>query len=326
MAGKMWCCGGGSSGGGSGGGLAAVATTDTATVDFTGDGTAGAPLSADVILAPAPNGLQETAGGLLVAPSADAGNTLTIGADGRLFVPAGTPTVVQGDGTTATVTGSGTAGDPYVVHSIAGGTPTVVQAGTNVTVTGTGTAGDPYIVSATDPTTVTGLIGSAPVPVGTSRSVDVDVTPNGSGGFQVGARLSPVWQQGLPVQVGALANNVDTLLTQLIVPEDGIYYMEAVVEGIANVTSPVSTADRWVIGTLKVDGVVMRGGFAVLNRYTLNASVMSRAATSTVTHPWRARLNAGQAIQAWAIGFADAIGANDGFGAIGTVGYHKIAD
>ncbi|HLL37370.1 MAG TPA: hypothetical protein VK545_26555 [Streptomyces sp.] len=88
MAGKAWCCGGSSgNGGGGGGGLAAVTTADTATVDLSGDGTSGAPLSAAVLVAPEPNGLEAAAGGLLVAPSADAGNTLAVGSDGRLFVP-----------------------------------------------------------------------------------------------------------------------------------------------------------------------------------------------------------------------------------------------
>jgi hypothetical protein len=93
LAGKAWCCGGGSGGSG---GLTSITTTGTPTVDLEGDGSAGAPLSAAVILAPAPNGLQEATGGLLVAPSADAGNTLTVGGDGRLFVPAPTPTTVIG--------------------------------------------------------------------------------------------------------------------------------------------------------------------------------------------------------------------------------------
>jgi hypothetical protein len=92
MGAKMWCCGGSSSSGGSGGGLAAVATADTPTVDLSGDGTAGAPISAAVVVAPEPNGLETAAGGLLVAPSAQAGNTLTVGPDGRLFVPSPTDT------------------------------------------------------------------------------------------------------------------------------------------------------------------------------------------------------------------------------------------
>ncbi|MER7742307.1 hypothetical protein ABTX34_29000 [Streptomyces sp. NPDC096538] len=174
MAGKMWCCGGSSGSGGGSGGLAAVATEDTPTVTLTGDGTAGSPLQAEVKVEPfEPNGLEISGLGLRVRPSDDAGNAIGIGSDGRLFVPessGGTPTVVQGDGMTATVTGSGTAGDPYVVHSIAGGTPTVVQAGTNVTVTGSGTAVDPYIVSA----------AAAPLTVEDSSTVDLTITPSGA--------------------------------------------------------------------------------------------------------------------------------------------------
>ncbi|WP_328427911.1 hypothetical protein [Streptomyces sp. NBC_00443] len=109
MAGKMWCCGGGSSSGGGSGGLAAVATTDTPTVDLSGDGTVSAPISAAVIVAPEPNGVEAAAGGLLVAPSADTGNTLSVGSDGRLFVPAGGAPLTVEDSSTVdlTITPSG---------------------------------------------------------------------------------------------------------------------------------------------------------------------------------------------------------------------------
>jgi hypothetical protein len=55
--------------GGGGGGLTTVATQDSATVVLAGDGTSGNPLTATV------------------APSADAGNSLAYGSDGRLLVP-----------------------------------------------------------------------------------------------------------------------------------------------------------------------------------------------------------------------------------------------
>lgn len=58
----------------SGGGLTAVATQDTPTVDMSGDGTAGAPITA------------------VVNRSTDAGNTLTVGSDGALYVPTPTDT------------------------------------------------------------------------------------------------------------------------------------------------------------------------------------------------------------------------------------------
>ncbi|GAA2948175.1 hypothetical protein ACFPN0_15280 [Kitasatospora cinereorecta] len=88
----------------------ALQGADTNTVDITvsGTGAAGDPYSveADVIVAPDPNGLEATPTGLLVAPSADAGNQLEFGADGRLFVPPDDPLEIgcglQGDGTAAT--------------------------------------------------------------------------------------------------------------------------------------------------------------------------------------------------------------------------------
>ncbi len=59
------------------------------------------------------------------------------------------PTLVEaGDG--VTVTGTGAAGDPYVVAADAAD-PTVVQGGDGTTVTGTGTAADPYVVNADPP-------------------------------------------------------------------------------------------------------------------------------------------------------------------------------
>jgi hypothetical protein len=88
----------------------ALQAGDTTTVDTTvsGTGAAGDPyvVQSDVIVAPEPNGLEATAQGLLVAPSVDVGNQLTMGADGRLFVPPDAPLSVgcglQGDGTAAT--------------------------------------------------------------------------------------------------------------------------------------------------------------------------------------------------------------------------------
>lgn len=61
------------------------------------------------------------------------------------------PTVVEA-GTNTTVTGTGTAADPYVVSSAGGGgVATVVEAGDRATVTGAGTLADPYVVSADPP-------------------------------------------------------------------------------------------------------------------------------------------------------------------------------
>ncbi|MGW3513605.1 hypothetical protein [Streptomyces sp. NPDC000994] len=86
----------------------ALQSRDTSTVDttVTGTGTAADPyvVEADVIVAPEPNGLEATAQGLLVAPSSDTGNRLSMGGDGRLFVPPVPPLEVgcglKGDGTT----------------------------------------------------------------------------------------------------------------------------------------------------------------------------------------------------------------------------------
>ncbi|MFJ1607054.1 hypothetical protein ACIOHS_27330 [Streptomyces sp. NPDC088253] len=100
----------------------ALQAADTNTVDMTvtGTGTSGDPyqVAADVIVAPEPNGLEETPTGLLVAPSADAGNQLAFGADGRLFVPPDPPLEI-GCG----LQGAGTAASPLAAFPVAGSQP-----------------------------------------------------------------------------------------------------------------------------------------------------------------------------------------------------------
>ncbi|MER7841675.1 hypothetical protein ABTY98_38770 [Streptomyces sp. NPDC096040] len=100
----------------------ALQAGDTNTVDttVTGTGTAADPyvVEADAIVAPEPNGLEATATGLLVAPSSDEGNQLSIGGDGRLFVPPDPPLEV-GCG----LQGDGTAASPLAAFPIAGSQP-----------------------------------------------------------------------------------------------------------------------------------------------------------------------------------------------------------
>ncbi|XVV34951.1 hypothetical protein ACQPXT_13280 [Streptomyces sp. CA-100214] len=131
-----------------------AADTPTVDVTVTGTGTAGTPfqVAAAVILDPVPPGggsnllaegpdglyvecadvrtcfsagdgagYDEATGVITARLSADAGNGMAFGVDGGLYAPTGgggTPSVVTaGDTTTAdnTVTGTGAAGDPYVV-------------------------------------------------------------------------------------------------------------------------------------------------------------------------------------------------------------------
>ncbi|MEC3995155.1 hypothetical protein VSR01_17095 [Actinacidiphila sp. DG2A-62] len=93
-----------------------VQAGDTTTVDttVTGTGTAADPyiVKADAIVAPEPNGLEAGPTGLLVAPSSEAGNRLTMGTDNRLFVP---PVAVD-----CGLTGAGTTADPFTVNPAAG--------------------------------------------------------------------------------------------------------------------------------------------------------------------------------------------------------------
>ncbi|MFF0092671.1 hypothetical protein ACFYSF_22295 [Streptomyces canus] len=146
-----------------------LGVTDTTTVDLTltGTGTAGDPydVSAAVVLDPAPpaggtNLLQEGPDGLYVEcadvrtcfsagdgaaydpatgeisarVSADAGNTTVIGGDGGLYTPA-TSTAVQATDTPSvdvTVSGTGTAGDPYDVSAAVRLDPTPPSGGANL--------------------------------------------------------------------------------------------------------------------------------------------------------------------------------------------------
>jgi hypothetical protein len=262
MAGKAWCCG---PSGGGGGGLAAIAITDTPTVDLEGDGTPGAPLTATVRVHPfEPNGLTADPLGLMVRPSGDPGNALATGSDGHLFVPQAVDT--------------------------------------------------------------TNVLGIAPgTPVGTDRSIDVDVTPGPVGTYTVGARLTPAWAQSALVGLPSIVPGTEAMIIELIVPEDGVYYMEAFVQGIANIVTQVPSAERYVIGRLKIDGVTQVSAHAMINQFT-TADPESRFAISSVTIPLRKQLTAGQHIQAWALPFYDANNFADGFGALGMVGFNKISD
>lgn len=72
-----------------GGGLASVSTSDTNTIDFTGDGTGGSPLEADLKI------------------SANAGNSATAVADGLYVPPVGISTVNVGDTDSIDLNGNG---------------------------------------------------------------------------------------------------------------------------------------------------------------------------------------------------------------------------
>ncbi|MET7720689.1 hypothetical protein [Streptomyces mirabilis] len=97
-----------------------AADTPTLNATVTGTGAAGDPyvVSGDVVVAPEPNGVEAAANGLLVAPSADTGNRLAFGADGRLFVPPVPPPEV-GCG----LQGDGTAASPLAAFPVAGSQP-----------------------------------------------------------------------------------------------------------------------------------------------------------------------------------------------------------
>lgn len=91
--------------------------TPTLNATVTGTGSAATPyiVSGDVIVAPENNGVEAAPNGLLVVPSADTGNRLAFGGDGRLFVPPVPPPEV-GCG----LQGDGTAADPLAAFPIAG--------------------------------------------------------------------------------------------------------------------------------------------------------------------------------------------------------------
>lgn len=71
----------------------------------------------------APAGGACPTGGLLVAPSSDANNSLTFGTDGRLFAPAAA--IIPGE--CMQFTGTGTQADPFVVSPLVAGEPNGIE-------------------------------------------------------------------------------------------------------------------------------------------------------------------------------------------------------
>lgn len=139
----------------------ALVTEDSTCVTLAGDGTAGAPLTAVPVIDPAPgNALSCGPDGLLVTPGAvtcdDVRPCLSAG-DGIAYDP-GTGIIAARPSTDPdNLVGFGTDGGLYAAAPAT--EPTVVEAGTGTTVTGTGSAADPYTVSATPPETGCGLTG-----------------------------------------------------------------------------------------------------------------------------------------------------------------------
>ncbi|WP_309317387.1 hypothetical protein [Streptomyces salinarius] len=138
-----------------------LVTEDSPCIALTGDGTAGAPLTAAPVIDPAPgNALACGPDGLLVTPGAvscdDVRPCLSAG-DGIAYDPDTGIIAARPSTDPDNLVGFGTDGGLYAAAPAA--EPTVVEAGTGTTVTGTGTAADPYTVSATPPETGCGLTG-----------------------------------------------------------------------------------------------------------------------------------------------------------------------
>jgi hypothetical protein len=128
-------------------GGAAVTVADSATVDMSGDGTAGTPLTAAVIRDPAAGNLLVTGPAGVSVPceavqdcvgqgfaeglayddaanafrarlSTDAGNNAAFGSDGGLYVPTGSASVTVADSPTVDLSGDGTGGNPITATVI----------------------------------------------------------------------------------------------------------------------------------------------------------------------------------------------------------------
>lgn len=100
---------------------------------------------------------------------------------------------------------------------------------------------------------VEGVTGGDPAPVGAGRSVDVDVAPDGTGGLQVGARLSPAFGEVLlPAAVDMVAAGNDVWINtglSVTLPEAGVYEVTATVRtsiavGAAGVPFAVNVSGR----------------------------------------------------------------------------------
>ncbi|MEC3995159.1 hypothetical protein VSR01_17115 [Actinacidiphila sp. DG2A-62] len=270
MGAKMWCCGGGSSSGGGGGGLAAVTVQDTPTVDLEGDGTAGNALLATVNLAADPNALEVAPDGLLVAPSAQAGNALALGSDGRLYVP----------------------------------TPT-------------------------DTTNVVPVTGGAPVPAGTARSVDIDVTEGPADTFAIGARLSPAYGQGSEGSAfyGSVALGVPVQLSTVTVPEAGVYEVFVDARAVMNMGGGIArnAFDAGLTAQLRVNSTVVLDRPVLVFSYSTADSFFTAQSASTLLRA-RVALNSGDTVQAYGAVAGTTFQSGDAVGVVATVSYVKISD
>ena len=212
----------------------ALTVTDGDTVDFTlsGAGTTASPwnITAEVEI------------------STQAGNTLTLGADDALYVPAsaadGSETIVNAGGD-ITVTGSGTTADPYIV-SFTETVTTLVDNGDG-TATFTNESGVPVTFDTCGPDhqitagTAAGTVTSGPQALGcgdtlhfwSNATIDFTVTP---GSARVEASIGP----------SANANNALVLGTdnKLYVPDETVTTMQEVLPGTITYTREDGTQDN----------------------------------------------------------------------------------
>ncbi|MEC3994994.1 hypothetical protein VSR01_16235 [Actinacidiphila sp. DG2A-62] len=194
---------------------------------------------------------------------------------------------------------------------------------------GIGTDGNLFVPTPTD-TTVAPVTGGTPTPVGSARSVDVDVTESPAGTFNVGARLSPPWAQGGAQTVISGGMGVWNLGQELVVPEDGVYLIEAYVDGYAGIAYPRATADYTIVGAVGVDGTRLKTGVVMTNVFTLqdadaSPAYMGNSQNGSVTFTYRMQLTAGQRVQAWAQ-FNGTYAVGDGLASNVSVAFNKISD
>jgi hypothetical protein len=248
----------------------------------------------------------------------------------------GLTSITTADSTTVDLEGDGSTGAPLTatvkVHPFEPNGLTADPLGLLVRPSGDagntlGIGSDGNLFVPTPPeTTVAPVAGGAPAPVGTARSVDVDVVEGPADTFTVGARLSPPWAQGGLTPVSSAGMGVWNLGAELVVPEDGVYLIEAFVDGYAGVLYPRSTADYTIVGAVGVDGTRLKAGVVMSYSYNLTApAVMGGPETGAVTFTYRMQLAAGQRVQGW-VQFNGTYVSGDGLSSNVAVAFNKISD
>lgn len=162
-------------------------------------------------------------------------------------------------GTNTSVTGSGTAADPYVINSSGSGTTadgseTKVTAGTNVTITGSGTTVDPYIVNTSaDDVAITNVVNGNRIGTITINGVATDIDET------ITVLGTPTWNSTTGLLSIPYTDETGTVQTRTVTINPTFTNTDAQIlvgdtTGTVNLTlTPVTLPDGTINYTLKAD-------------------------------------------------------------------------